>query len=366
MNKEKIKKHIIMLILLLTPNIAYATEYIKCGDDRYFPYALVNLVSIFFTIIKIAVPILLVISGMITFLKVTFSSNVDEDMKKAKSKLINNIIAAVIIFFIISIINFAIGLVAGANNKFMSCVNCFINPDKCEKIDKEDNEIKPGIIGNNKKTIKEYNGEEEKKEGEVIEQTNKNPKIENINGVTYVNGILIVNKTYSIPKSYKPSNAGNNEYCNSCLTQETMNAFEQMQSDMAALGLNIYISSGFRSYSYQDTLYNNYVNKDGKAAADTYSARPGHSEHQTGLAFDLNTIDDSFANTAEGKWIEQNCWQYGLILRYPKGKENKTGYKYESWHLRYIGKDLAQTLYNNGNWITLEEYFNLTSKYNNE
>ncbi|MBP3920319.1 MAG: hypothetical protein J6D28_02010 [Bacilli bacterium] len=149
-----LKKHkiITFLVLSLTPNIAHATEYIKCGDDRYFPYALVNLVSIFFTIIKIAVPILLVISGMITFLKVTFSSNVDEDMKKAKSKLINNIIAAVIIFFIISIINFAIGLVAGANNKFMSCVNCFINPDKCEKIDKKDDEIKPGIIGNNKKT----------------------------------------------------------------------------------------------------------------------------------------------------------------------------------------------------------------------
>ena len=103
--------------------------------------------------------------------------------------------------------------------------------------------------------------------------------------------------------------------------------------------------------------------RDGKQEADTYSARPGHSEHQTGLAFDLNTIDDSFANTAEGKWINDNCYRYGLILRYPKGKEEITGYQYESWHLRYVGKELAQKLYNNGNWMTLEEHFNITSKY---
>jgi len=128
--------------------------------------------------------------------------------------------------------------------------------------------------------------------------------------------------------------------------------------------LNLYISSGFRSYSYQENLYNNYVAQDGQLAADTYSARPGHSEHQTGLAFDLNTIDDSFAYTEEGKWVKDNCQKYGLILRYPKGKEAQTGYQYESWHLRYVGKELAQELYNNGNWITLEEHFNLTSEYN--
>jgi D-alanyl-D-alanine carboxypeptidase len=142
-----------------------------------------------------------------------------------------------------------------------------------------------------------------------------------------------------------------------------MTAFNNMQADAQALGLNLYISSGYRSYSYQENLYNNYVYQDGKEAADTYSARPGHSEHQTGLAFDLNTIDDSFAYTDEGKWVAQNCYKYGLILRYPEGKEKQTGYKYESWHLRYVGKELAEKLYNNGNWITLEENFNLTSVY---
>ncbi len=188
-------------------------------------------------------------------------------------------------------------------------------------------------------------------------------KIENINGITYIDGILIVNKTYALPSDYRPSNSADYQYCTTCLTQETMNAFYEMQADAGALGLNLYISSGFRSYSYQENLYNNYVYQDGQEAADTYSARPGHSEHQTGLAFDLNTIDDSFAYTEEGKWVADNCYRYGLILRYPKGKEQETGYQYESWHLRYVGKELAQKLYNNGNWITLEEHFNITSIY---
>ena len=137
-----------------------------------------------------------------------------------------------------------------------------------------------------------------------------------------------------------------------------------MDADATSLGLNLYISSGYRSYYDQKYIYNNYVSRDGKEKADTYSARAGHSEHQTGLAFDLNSIDDSFTNTPEGKWVHDNCHKYGLILRYPKGKDNITGYMHESWHLRYVGIDLATKLYNNGDWITLEEYFGIDSKYN--
>lgn len=174
-----------------------------------------------------------------------------------------------------------------------------------------------------------------------------------VNGVTYIDGVLIANKTYSLPSNY-----GNG------LTTETRNAFNKMQADAKAVGLNIWLSSGYRSYYDQRSIYNGYVSRDGQAAADTYSARAGHSEHQTGLAFDLNTISDSFANTAEGKWVAENCHKYGLILRYPKGKDSITGYKYESWHLRYIGGDLPSKLYNNGDWITLEEYFGIDSKYN--
>ena len=108
-------------------------------------------------------------------------------------------------------------------------------------------------------------------------------------------------------------------------------------------------------------LYNSYVNRDGKAKADTYSARPGHSEHQTGLAMDINNASDAFNNTPEAKWIAANCWKYGFILRYPQGKQNITGYKYESWHVRYLGNDLAKEVYNSG--LTLEEFLCIDSVY---
>lgn len=184
--------------------------------------------------------------------------------------------------------------------------------------------------------------------------------------VSYVDGMLIVNKTYSLPDSYKPDDpytAVSGEKCNNCLDKEVMNAFKSMQSDANGLGLNIYISSGYRSYNYQNGLYNNYVSASGKEKADSYSARPGHSEHQSGLCFDLNSIDDSFANTDEGKWVNENASSYGFIIRYPRGKESITGYQYESWHLRYVGKELAKKLYNNGDWITLEEYYGISSSY---
>lgn len=185
----------------------------------------------------------------------------------------------------------------------------------------------------------------------------------------YVDGILIVNKTYPLPSDYVPTNTHKDatglNYCSTCLDKETYQKYQEMDADATALGLNIWIQSGYRSYSLQESLYNKYVNRDGKEAADTYSARPGHSEHQTGLAFDLNSITDAFQYTDEGIWVNNNCYKYGFILRYPKGKEHITGYKYESWHLRYVGVDLAEKLYNNGEWITLEEHFNLTSTYEN-
>ena len=201
-------------------------------------------------------------------------------------------------------------------------------------------------------------------DGEYLTSTGYKLKIEN--GIAYIDGNLIVNKTYSLPYDYKPSNPSqviNGDRCNNCIEREVMDAFNLMKSDAKAVGLNIYISSGYRSYSYQERLYNNYSAVDGMEGADTYSARAGHSEHQTGLCFDLNEIDDSFAKTDEGKWVNENAQVYGFIIRYPKGKEKITGYQYESWHLRYVGVDLATKLYNNGNWLTLEEYYGLTSNY---
>ena len=172
------------------------------------------------------------------------------------------------------------------------------------------------------------------------------------NGVTYIDGYLVANKTYSLPSTY-----GNG------LTAETKSAFNTMSAAAKKDGLNIYISSGFRSYSTQNRIYNNYVNNYGRTSADTFSARPGHSEHQSGLAVDVNIISDAFIGTPEAIWLNNNCYKYGFILRYPKGKSNETGYKYEPWHFRYVGVDLATKLYNGGDWITMEDYFGITSQY---
>ena len=175
-------------------------------------------------------------------------------------------------------------------------------------------------------------------------------KIEKKNGITYIDGVLIANKSYRLPSNYNPG-----------LTAETKNAFAKMQQDAKNDGIYIWITSGFRSYSYQAQLYQSYVYRDGQAAADRYAARAGYSEHQTGLALDVNNASYYFDNSKEAKWVAANCWKYGFILRYPQGKEHITGYQYESWHIRYVGNPLAKELTKNN--LTLEEYFGITSRY---
>lgn len=178
-------------------------------------------------------------------------------------------------------------------------------------------------------------------------------KIETKDGITYVNGILIVNKTYSLPKDYDPGK----------INDDALNAFNEMKEAAAKDNIKLWIQSGYRSYKTQEGLYNNYVKEDGKDKADTYSARPGHSEHQSGYAMDLNIIGSAFEGTPEAIWIDKNCYKYGFIIRYPKGKENITGYKYEPWHIRYLGKENAKKVYESGK--TLEEYLGIDSKYKN-
>lgn len=189
----------------------------------------------------------------------------------------------------------------------------------------------------------------------IIGTTSKGYEIKQVDGVYYIDGILIANKTYNLPNSYAPGG----------LLSSFNNAFNNMKNKANNEGIKLNIISGYRSYSSQKYIYNNYVNKDGKTKADTYSARAGHSEHQTGLAADINSLYTSFINTKEGKWLNDNCYKYGFIIRYPKGKEDITGYIYEPWHIRYVGEKLATILYNNGNWLTIEEYFGITSKYSN-
>ena len=173
-------------------------------------------------------------------------------------------------------------------------------------------------------------------------------------GITYIDGILIANKTYALPSSYNPGG----------LTQEFLSNFNTMKSAASNEGVYFDVFSGYRSYNTQRSTYQGWVNQDGQAAADTYSARPGHSEHQSGLAADINGYGVRFEESKATEWLASNAYKYGFILRYPQGKQGVTGYKYESWHFRYVGVELATKLYNGGNWITLEEYFDITSQYN--
>lgn len=181
-------------------------------------------------------------------------------------------------------------------------------------------------------------------------KTTKTTTTKKVVKATYVKGILIANKSYALPSDYAPG-----------VNAEAKSAFNKMAADAAGEGIDLWIKSGYRSYSRQKEIYNNYAAQDGKAAADRYSARPGHSEHQTGLAFDVNSLSQSFENTAEGKWLAQNCWKYGFIIRYPKGKESVTGYMYEPWHIRYLGEATAKAVYDSG--LTLEEYLGIDSRY---
>lgn len=192
-----------------------------------------------------------------------------------------------------------------------------------------------------KKTVKKEDKKEEEKTYEVV----------NKDGVSYIGDLLIVNKTYSLPDNYNPGG----------LTDEFMDAFYDMQAHAELDGIDLWIQSGFRSYDTQEDLYNYYVSIDGKEAADTYSSRPGHSEHQSGLAADINNPDESFNGTKEAEWLKENCYKYGFIIRFPEGKEDSTGYIYESWHIRYVGKEWAKKITESGK--SLEEYFNITSKY---
>lgn len=173
--------------------------------------------------------------------------------------------------------------------------------------------------------------------------------------------LLIVNKFYYLDKDYVPDNLVtiSSVYGRGEIQEDAYNAFIKMYNDAAKKGLYPYISSSYRSYSRQNTLYTNYANADGIKKADTYSARPGYSEHQTGLAMDLGTASNNnigdFENSKEFTWVKENAHKYGFILRYPEGKEYITGYMYEPWHYRYVGEKVAKYIYENN--ITYEEYY---------
>ena len=175
---------------------------------------------------------------------------------------------------------------------------------------------------------------------------------------------IVVNKTHDLPSDYEPEDlilpdvsTTKKLYVREIIHEDLKEMFEDAKSQDIYLS----ITSGYRSYQYQKTLFNNYAARDGIEAASRYSARPGQSEHQTGLALDLAsqsgkcTLSTCFKDTDEGKWLKENAWKYGFVLRYPEGKEEITGYMFEPWHFRYVGKKEAKKIQDSG--LTIEEYY---------
>lgn len=174
--------------------------------------------------------------------------------------------------------------------------------------------------------------------------------------------MVLVNKLNRLQSNYVPHDLEqislNYATNNKILRKEAKENFEKLSSDAKKIGYSIIAVSAYRDYDYQENLFNNYVKEKGENYALKCSAKAGHSEHQTGLSVDVmgsNNDYDQFEKSKEFDWMKNNSYKYGFILRYPKGKEYITGFKYEPWHYRYVGKDIASIIYTEG--ITLEEYY---------
>ena len=174
--------------------------------------------------------------------------------------------------------------------------------------------------------------------------------------------LMLVNKFHYLTKDYAPKNIvdvkntyayGDNE-----IIEEVYNAFKNMWTAAKKEDLSLIITSSYRDYEFQDTLWNRYASSNSEEWADSVSARAGYSEHQTGLTLDIVTYNctmNEFEETDEFKWLQKNAHKYGFILRYPKDKTDITGYDYESWHYRYVGVEMAKKIYEEG--ITFDEYY---------
>lgn len=189
------------------------------------------------------------------------------------------------------------------------------------------------------------------------------PFYENVTTIEYPNELLVlVNKHHKLPAGFNQYNLVNmnraytvNDGKKYLLADVAYEKFVQMSDAARKEGLSLKAISAYRTEDYQRNLYNNKLRATGKTNADNYSARPGYSEHQTGLAVDINTTRESFENTYEFRWLQNHAYEYGFIMRYPKGKEWITGYSYEPWHYRYVGTETAREIYQEG--VTYEEYY---------
>lgn len=171
------------------------------------------------------------------------------------------------------------------------------------------------------------------------------------NGVTTVGGVLIVNKKYSIPSDFGSELITDDEAGTGLIRDEAYDALCEMRE---ASGYDMSIVSGFRSYRTQTAIYNRNVANYGEEEANSWSAKPGESEHQTGLAIDITSLEQDYGDTEEGQWLAENCHKFGFIIRFQKAKEDITGYIYEPWHVRYLGESTARLVHDSG--LALEEF----------
>lgn len=265
-------------------------------------------------------------------------------------------IAAAVVFIFI-MINKSNGVVTNA--KFMGGQASAISQK-----DQDNNETKNNIIDD--KNIKDNNIENRDGTSTPKESQNNNQETDKENNKS-ASDILLVNKSHRLDKDYVPKNLTlpKVKFTSSAddlvkkMDKEAALALEDMFNAAKQDGITLLGVSGYRSNAIQNNLYNSNVKRQGKSYADRYSAQPGASEHQTGLAMDIlsieySSLNEGFENTKAFKWLEGNAYKYGYILRYPKGKENITGYAYEPWHYRYVGIEVSEKITKNK--LTLEEY----------
>lgn len=301
--------------------------------------------------------------------------------KKRKKIIIKKSIFLLVFLCLFTLLSFLgkifLGLLKESeyHKKQMEILNEKLVPEEVEQLLKSEDKNKEKIMGIISETY--YKKENHNR---YIQYLNKNKKmsvrsiVENVNcnldyqyysqeNIADLNKgfLVLVNKYYKLSGDYVPSDLvkiknihGDGRYIN----KDVYDAFIKMYDEIRKEKMTIYIASPYRSYDYQKKLYNNYVSKNGVEKADTFSARAGYSEHQTGLAMDISngkTSYTDFENTNEYKWMLNNAHKYGFILRYPEGKEKQTGYMFESWHYRYVGTKVAKYIYENS--ITFDEYY---------
>lgn len=278
--------------------------------------------------------------------------------KKAKILLATN--AVIIVVLSISILNNSTKV---EQTSKIETTNIYVNKDTTNNYEQQNNFKSYYYYEANEKQryIKYKQQNPQISDADIVWMVNSNldkPYYTDIKEITNTSEFpLIVNKYNKLSDNFKPENLEKLP-SGKLATHDTKEAFEKMSQDASKENLNLVAISAYRSIEYQKNLYDTYLKTDSQEIVDTYSARAGFSEHHTGRAIDLADSSaniTNFENTPESVWIHKNSYKYGFIVRYKRNTTNITGYKYEPWHITYVGTEIAQSMYDN-NIETLEEY----------